>query len=90
MHPSIKNVTFTPTGKTAEGLAEIRRDKGQVPILTGWDVKRSGPSLTVVGDQDGKSVRITGVSRVRRFAAQDRKGPVAALDVRGVVLAYLD
>lgn len=90
MHPSIKNVTFTPTGKTAEDLETIRQKKASVPTLTGWDVKRSGPSLTVVGDQNGTAVRITGVSRVRRFAAEDRKGPVAALDVRGVVLAYLD
>lgn len=89
MHSSIKSVTFTPTGKTAEDLEAIRAARAPIPTLTGWDVKRSGPSLTVTGEQGGHPERLTGVCRVNRLPNDDGRGQVVALDPRGVVMAYL-
>lgn len=59
------------------------------PRLTGWDVKRSGPALTVTGDENGTPRVVTSVRRVKRLHSDDGPGPVVALDGNAVVLAYL-
>lgn len=83
MHPAIKSVTFTPTGKTAEDLAAIRAKAA--PVLKDWSARRSGAAQTVDGfGTDGEPVKITEVYRVKRVG-----GTTFALDARGVVVARL-
>lgn len=72
-HPAIKAVTFTPDEKVPAK-----------PTLTDWSVKRSGAAQTVTGRQDGRTLKIAGVTCVKRAV-----GRTFALDGRGAVLAYL-
>ena len=83
MHPKIKNVTFTPTGKTAADLQAIRAKAP--PVLKDWTARRSGAAQTVDGfGADGEPVKITDVHRVKRAG-----GKTFALDARGAVVAHL-
>lgn len=62
---------------------------GAAPMIRNWEVRRSGPSQTVTGEQNGTPARITGVHRVSRSAGANH-GRTVALDEAGLILAYLD
>lgn len=51
----------------------------EIEVITNWSASRSGPAITIVGWQDGRRVRITGVMEI----AADAEGPIATLKADG-------